>query len=102
MRFNTPPVTLNTSALQTGRPHGGYYALGGGLASWLVHLFIWRAVWRLVWAVWRIPTFGPVIVIMAVLALAVLGFISRRPGWSRRRRKGGIYGYGSGKGPRDW
>ncbi len=81
---------------------GGYYALGGGgLVGLLVHLFIWRMIWRLVMVLWRIPTFGPVIV-----GLIVIGFVAalvlRAAGRWPRRRRGGIFNSGSGSGPRDW
>lgn len=68
----------------------------------LSHLFIWRVIWRLGLTLWRIPTFGPVLVALIVLALAA-GTVLRASGrWPRRRRRGGLYGYGSGGGPRDW
>ncbi len=86
---------------------------GGGIASLLVHLFIWHEIFRLVRFLWRIPTFGPFIVVL--LGLVFIGLIvwrqSRGPvrsgGGSMRwsgRRGGGSSGYGgdSGSGPRDW
>ncbi|MGO9078651.1 MAG: hypothetical protein ACLQDY_06365, partial [Streptosporangiaceae bacterium] len=51
---------------------GGHLALGGGgLAHFLIRLFIWHEMWRLARSVWRIPTFGPIIVIVVVAALVV-------------------------------
>jgi len=75
---------------------------GGGLAHWLVRLFIWHEIWRLIRYLWRIHTFGPFIVI--ALGLIVVGLVVWRryhgPIWGRRR--GGSVGYGTGSGPRDW
>jgi hypothetical protein len=77
---------------------------GGGIASLLIHLFIWHEIFRLFRHLWRIHTFGPFIVVL--LGLIVVGFIvwrqsGRSTRWSRRRG-GGSTGYGNGKGPRDW
>jgi hypothetical protein len=89
---------------------GGSHALalgGGGLGRGLVHLFIWRLLWRGGLAVWRVPIFGPAIDI--VLALVVVALIVLRsqlgPGWwQRRRRPSGGTGRRSrdDAGPRDW
>jgi hypothetical protein len=83
----------------------GHQALGGGggIAHLLVRLVIWHELWRFIRIVWRIPTFGPIIVavvIVAVIGLAVL----RRTGvrWWPGRSRGGSRGYGTGTGPRDW
>ena len=76
---------------------------GGGLAHLIVRLFIWHEIGRLIRYLWRIPTFGPFIVIGLVLVLIGL-LIWRRvrgPIW-RGRRRGGLTGYGTGRGPRDW
>ena len=78
-------------------------ALGGGagLAHFLVRLVIWHELWRLGRAVWRIPTFGPIIVIL--IAVALLGLVVLRQSgfrWSRRGR--GSRRGGTGSGPRDW
>lgn len=94
-------MRISTPSFLPGRPQRGYHALGGGLASWLIHLFIWRAIWRLGWAIWRIPAFGPVIVVLALLGVVALGIFKRGHRWPWRR-KGGSYGYGTGTGPRDW
>jgi hypothetical protein len=88
------PAALSTSHLAIG---------GGGIGSLLVHLFIWHLVWRFVFTVWRIHTFGPVIVGLIVAAVVALGILrSRRgPGWWRRPR-GGWMRHGTGDGRRDW
>jgi hypothetical protein len=85
-------------------PAGAGFALGGGgLARLLVHLVIWHLIWRAAFALWRIPTFGPVIVIVLVIALVAAGVYRSRRGtiWPRRSGRG-RYGYGTGDGPRDW
>lgn len=67
----------------------------------LVHLFIWRMILRLLLTLWRIHTFGPIIVgliVIALIALAVLRAAGRWPG----QRRGGSTGRGTGQGPRDW
>ncbi len=90
--------------LSPGRLPGGYYAMGGGLVGLLVHLFIWRMIWRLALLLWRIPTFGPVIV--GLIGVAAVTLLVLRAGgggpWRNRRRRGGLFDYGSGGGPRDW
>ena len=75
----------------------------GGLGSLFIHLFIWHLIWRSALALWRIPRFGPVIVVVLVMALVAAGVYRSRRGaiWPRRSR-GGRYGYGTGDGPRDW
>lgn len=79
---------------------------GGGIASLIVHLFIWHEIWRLVRFLWHIHTFGPFIVV-ALGLLLVAGTIWRRShgswgGLRWGRRRAGSTGYGSGSGPRDW
>ena len=77
---------------------------GGGLAHWIVRLFIWHEIWRLIRYLWRIPTFGPFIVV--ALGLIIVGLAVwrqyRRTTWTGRRRGTGSTGYGTGGGPRDW
>ena len=75
---------------------------GGGLAHWIIRLIIWHEIWRLVRLLWRIPTFGPFIVIalgVILVGLVIWRQARGRPRWSRRR-DGGSAGHGSG--PRDW
>lgn len=58
---------------------------GGGLAHFVVRLVIWHELWRMGRALWRIPTFGPIIVILIVLALVGLVVLRQRGfRWSRR------------------
>jgi len=90
----------------TGWLPGHHLALGGGgLAHWIVRLIIWHEIWRLFRYLWRIPTFGPFIVIG--LVLVVVGLLVWRQArgtaqWGRRRGGGAGYGTGTGGGPRDW
>ncbi len=76
------------------RLHGSVQALGGGLAHWIVRLFIWHEIWRFMRFIWRIPTFGPFIAVLIVAAIVGL-IIWRQQRGPRRRR-------GAGAGPRDW
>ena len=95
-------MTVHGSALHSVPLLGGYNALGGGgLAHFLVRLFIWHEIWRLGRELWHIPTFGPIIVILLGLAVVALSILRSRggPGWLSRRRGGRT---GSGTGPRDW
>ena len=80
-----------------------HLALGGGLASLLIHLFIWHEIFRLVRFLWHIHTFGPFLVLL-LGGLIVGALVWRRHRGSFRfgRRRGGLTGYGSGSGPRDW
>jgi hypothetical protein len=71
---------------------------GGGLAHLLIRLALWHWLWRLFWLVWRVPTFGPVIVFVVAAAVIAAAVLRRR---SRRGRRGSA-GYGSGARPRDW
>lgn len=84
---------------------GHHLALGGGgLAHWIVRLFIWHEIWRLIRYLWHIPTFGPIIVV--ALGVIFVGLLVWRqfhgPIWAGRRRGRGSTGYGTGSGPRDW
>lgn len=81
-------------------PPGASVALGGGgLGRFLVHVFIWHQIWRAALALWRIPTFGPVIVVMLVIAL-VAADACRSP--ARNDRRAGRYGHRTRDGPRGW
>jgi len=84
---------------------GHQLALGGaGLAHWIIRLIIWHEIWRVLRLLWRIPTFGPFIVIAIVVI--VIGLIvwrqSRGSVRRARRRPDGSTGFGTGSGPRDW
>ena len=74
---------------------------GGGLGHWLVRLVIWHEIGRLFRFLWHIPTVGPFIVIVLILAIAglILWRMSRgRPGGLGGRRGGDP----PGRSPRDW
>jgi hypothetical protein len=78
-----------------------HLALGGaGIGGLIIHLFIWHAIWRLLFSVWHIHTFGPFI-FFAVIA-ALIGYRIWRRQFGPRRRSRGSAGYGTGSGPRDW
>jgi hypothetical protein len=89
--------------LTAGLP-GHRLGLGGGLAHWIIRLLIWHEIWRLFRYLWRIPTFGPFIVIALGLVLAGLVVWRQSQGPSRwgRGRGGGSTRSGTGSGPRDW
>jgi hypothetical protein len=76
----------------------------GGLIHFILRLFIWRLFWRFGILIWHIRTFGPVILVLIVGALAV--WIILR--WRRRNRPGPPPGRSPGEegpadaGPRDW
>ena len=76
--------------------------LGGGLGSALVHLFIWHLIWRAGFALWRIPTVGPFLVVFLIVAIVALGIVRRRRGPRWWNNRGGSTGAGTGSGPRDW
>jgi hypothetical protein len=89
---------------------GAHLALGGGgLAHFIIRLFIWHEIWRLIRYLWAIRTFGPFLVI--ALGIILIGLMVWRRGrgpirrgglrWGRRRGFGST-GYGTGSGPRDW
>jgi hypothetical protein len=81
---------------------GGHQAIGGGgLAHWIVRLFIWHEIFRLARYLWRIPGFGPFIVILIIAVLIGLSIWRRKHGPIRRRQSGPA-GRGPGTGPRDW
>lgn len=95
-----------------GGRHGLALGGGGGLGRVLIHLIIWRLLWRAGLALWRVPTFGPPLAILlgiAVLALIIIRS-QRGPGWWKRGggSSGGRTGAGRGGagpgdgGPRDW
>jgi hypothetical protein len=101
---------LSLAAQQPGAHH--HLALGGGgIGNLIIHLFIWHEIFRLIGFLWRIPTFGPFVVVL--LGLLLVGLVVWRQArgpirsgngpirWGRRRSSPST-GYGSGSGPRDW
>jgi hypothetical protein len=75
---------------------------GGGLGSALVHLFIWHLIWRAGFALWRIPTVGPFLVVFLIAAIVALSIVRRHRGPRWWNNRGGSTGAGTGSGPRDW
>jgi hypothetical protein len=77
----------------------------GGLGHFIVRLFIWHEIFRLFRYLWRVPTFGPFIVIVIILVVAGALIWRRTHGPFMRRgigRPGGWGGSGGSGGPRDW
>jgi hypothetical protein len=106
-------VTVSHGTVLAGRLPTAHLALGGGgLGHWIVRLFIWHELFRLLRYLWRIPTVGPFLVVL--LGLIIVGLLvwrqargPRGPGGRWRGRPGGGGGQGpggsgSGPGPRDW
>jgi hypothetical protein len=103
-------MTFDLSALHSVPLLGGYNALGGGgLAHFLVRLFIWHEIWRLGRELWHIPTFGPIIVILLGVAVVALSILRSRGGLGWRGAgeaepvpvPGRAIGKASGGGPGD-
>ncbi len=88
--------------------HPGLALGGGGLAHLILRLFIWRAIWRLGLLIWRVPTFGPFILLLIAAALVVLAVLRSRRGrgWPGARRAPGRDPFrdrtDGPAGPRDW
>ena len=82
---------------------------GGGLAHLIIRLIIWRFIWRLGLMLWRVHPFGPVIVVVIILALVALAIFRARggrgwpgPRWPGRGRRGPFGDRAGDQGPRDW
>jgi len=74
---------------------------GGGLGHFLLHLFIWRLIWRAGLGLWHVPVAGPFLVVLLIAGVAAVVILRRQRGprwWSR----GSPTGTGSGGSPRDW
>ena len=99
-------MTSYLAAPALGRLHGALGGFGGGgLAHWLVRLFIWHLIWRFGLRIWHIHTYGPIIIGVIVLGAVVLALLRSRngPGWWRRSGSGSGTRSGDGDaGPRDW
>ena len=86
----------------------GHAALGGGgIGGLIVHLIIWRMIWRLGMLIWHIPTFGPGILLLIIIAVIALGMLRSRRGLRMPWDRGGSpYRVRDrnrdGTGPREW
>jgi hypothetical protein len=96
-------LAAHAHALAAGGTAGlGGLGGGGGLGRVIVHLFIWRLIWRAGLGLWHIPRVGPFVVVLLIAAIVALVIVRKQRGprwWSNR---GGSTGAGSGWGPRDW
>jgi hypothetical protein len=75
---------------------------GGGFGRVLVHLFIWRLIWRAGLSLWHIPTVGPFVVILLIVAIVAVVIVRKQRGPRWWNNRGGSTGAGTGRGPRDW
>jgi hypothetical protein len=58
---------------------------GGGLGRAIVHLFIWRLIWRAGLGLWRVPAVGPFLVVL--VGVAIVALIVFRSGRARNARR---------------
>jgi hypothetical protein len=75
---------------------------GGGLGRVIVHLFIWRLIWRAGLGLWHIPRVGPFVVVLLIAAIVALVIVRKQRGPRWWNNRGGSTGVGTGRGPRDW
>ena len=75
---------------------------GGGLGRVILHLFIWRLIWRAGLGLWHIPTVGPFVVLLLIAAIVALVIVRKKRGPRWWNNQGGSTGAGTGRGPRDW
>jgi hypothetical protein len=96
-------LAAHAHALAAGATAGLGRLGGGGLGRLIVHLFIWRLIWRAGLGLWHIPRVGPFVVVLLVAAMVALVIVrkQRGPRWWRSNR-GSSTGARDGRGPRDW
>jgi hypothetical protein len=101
-------MVAHTQVLPAGRLFAGHAALSGhaalgvgGLAHFIFRLFIWRLFWRWSLLIWHIKTFGPVILLLIVLAVAMWLILRARRRQDTGRRPDSDNGGLGGPGPRD-
>lgn len=102
-------MAAHTAVLPAGRLFAGHTALSGhaalgvgGLVHFIWRLFIWRLLWRWSLLIWHIKTFGPVILLLIVLAVAMWLILRARRRADAGRRPDSDNGNLGGSGPRDW
>jgi len=98
-------MAAHTQVLPAGQALSGHAALGVGsvvgVAHFILRLFIWRWLWRFSMLIWHIKTFGPVILLLIVLVIAMWLILRTRR--RQRSREGTLGDQGpDGPGPRDW
>jgi hypothetical protein len=94
-------MAAHTQVLPAGQALSGHAALGvGGVAHFILRLFIWRWLWRFSMLIWHIKTFGPVILLLVVLVIALWLILRTRRRQGRREGSLGDRGR-DGPGPRD-
>src|ERR1700749_1663986 len=98
------PQVLPAGRLFTGHAAlSGHAALGvGGLVHFIFRLFIWRLFWRWSLLIWHIKTFGPVILLLIVLAVAMWLVVRGPRRADSGRRPDPDTGKPGGPGPRDY
>lgn len=95
-------LAFHAHALATGGAMGVGSLGGGGLGSLIVHLLIWRLIWRLGLSLWHVPVVGPFLVVALIAIIVTLTIVRRHRGPRWWNNRGGSTGYGTGRGPRDW
>ena len=77
-------LASHTHALAAGGAAGLGRLSGGGLAHFIVRLFIWHVIWRAGRGFWHIPTVGPFVVVLLIVAVVALVVLRKQ-----RARDGG-------------
>jgi hypothetical protein len=102
-------MAAHTQVLPAGRLFTGHAALSGhaalgvgGLVHFIWRLFIWRLFWRWSLLIWHIKTFGPIILLLIVLCVAMWLVLRARRRNARRRPDSTDSGDPGAPGPRDW
>jgi hypothetical protein len=102
-------MAAHTQVLPAGRLFTGHAALSGhaalgvgGLVHFIWRLFIWRLFWRWSLLIWHIKTFGPIILLLIVLCVALWLVLRARRRDTRRRPGAKDSGDLGDPGPRDW
>jgi hypothetical protein len=95
-------LTSHTHAVAAGGTAGLVRLGGGGIGHVLLHLVIWHLIWRAGLGLWHIPTVGPFVVVLLIVAIVALVIVRKQRGPRWWNNRGGSTGAGTGSGPRDW